>query len=378
MSSKSVMRTTLATPAALVLSVILGGQAAAASWSDATRIATGLGYAGPYSSELAPLVGSTAVVGYGMTNSADIWNVVVRRTPDSGATWKKPTVITDHGYAPSTAGRGSDVDVTWLWNGVVHYAHSADAGRTFGDEMSLSPTTKHAFNVRVARGPHGVVAIVWDQEGVVRARVSTNGGVSFLPGTTIAQRGFFPRVAVGNGVIYVLYAAGEYDFVRVVRSLNNGASWGAAFTAGVADSVYYSITAEESRAYIAYESTTEDTFWGLDYRGTDDKGSSWTQARSLLPASWSGYDPMLSLHHGVLRATFVPCHDSGDYCDDSGRMVYRQSHDGLHWSKPEYISPKGLYPEPRGIWFAGKPIVLYEANTTRYYVPVLFARTRAT
>ena len=91
-----------------------------------------------------------------------------------------------------------------------------------------------------------------------------------------------------------------------------------------------------------------------------------------------GYDPMLSLHDGELRATFVPCHDSGDYCDDSGRMVYRQSHDGVHWSKPEYISPKGLYPEPRGIWFAGKPIVLYEANTTRYYVPVLFARTRAT
>ena len=100
--------------------------------------------------------------GYGMTNSADIARVVVRRTDNAGATWKKPTLVTDHGWGPSTSGRGTNVDVTWLWNGRVHYAHSTDTGATFGDYVALSPLNGHAFDPRVARGPGGVVAIAWN------------------------------------------------------------------------------------------------------------------------------------------------------------------------------------------------------------------------
>jgi hypothetical protein len=377
MSRRSAMRATLAPPIALGLSLLLSTAAAAASWTSPTTIDSGLGYSGPYSAELVPLTGSTVVVGYGMTNGADIDHVVVRRSNDAGATWKKPTVVTDHGWAPSTAGRGTDVDVVWLWNGRVRYAHSTDTGATFGGDLSLSPLNAQAFTPRVARGPNGLVAVVWNQEGVVRGRVSTDGGNTFAASITIARNGVWPVIAIGAGVIYVLYSHGEnFDKYRVIRSLDGGETWGAALIAGPQQSVYYSITAEGNRAYIAYETSSDDTHRGLHYRGTLDRGANWSQARNLLPASWNGYNPLLSLRGGVLRAVFVPCHDSGDVCDDSGRVFFRQTSDGIHWSTPDRVSPKSLYSEPRGVGFSGRAIVLYQANTTRFYVPVLFSRSR--
>ena len=136
------------------------------------------------------------------------------------------------------------------------------------------------------------------------------------------------------------------------------------------------ITAEGDRAYIGYEATSGDTYWALHVRGTSNCGTTWSDAHDLLPPSWSGYNPLLSLRDGVLRAVFVPCHDSGDICDDEGRIFYRRSSDGSHWSTPERVSPKSLYSEPKGVGFSGKAIVLYQAYVTQYYVPVLFSRSR--
>src|SRR4051812_29775351 len=374
MLSRRVTRTTSAGFAAIGLSLVLAGHVAAASWRAPITIDTGAGFSSPYSSELAALGGSVAVVGYGMSNQADIDHVLVRRTTDGGGTWGTATLVTEHGWAPSTAGRGPNVDVVWLWNGRVNYARSQDAARSFGNVVTLSRPHAHANRPRVARGPNGLVAVVWDEAGSVNATISTNGGASFGAVETIASRGFFPVVAVGKGVIYVLFAGGDYDDVRVIRSVDDGATWGGRMIAGPDEGVEYSITADGTSAYIGYEATSNETYWALDYRGTSDRGTTWSQPRSLLPASWNGYNPLVSLSGGILRAVFVPCHDSGDSCDDSGRIFYEQSADGRTWTQPVRVSPKSLYAVPTGVGFAGNVIATYEANATPSYVPVLFSR----
>jgi hypothetical protein len=376
MSYKSVRHAAISSLSAVLLSVLSTGPVAAATWATPVIVDRGSQFDGPAYAELVSLPGSRAVVGYGLGNGADIASVVVRRTSTGGATWSDTTLVTDHGWGPSTAGRGSSVDVVWLWNGRVLYAHSDDLGKTFGEHLALSRAGEHANRARVARGPGGVVAVTWDQRGVVKARVSTNAGTSFSPATTVATRGFFPRVAVGDGVVYVLYSHGDYDTIRVARSVDDGATWGRRTNFGRYGSTSYSITAEGSDAFVAYETSNADTFWAVRYRATSDRGTTWSAARDLLPDSWSGYNGQLSLRAGVLRATFVRCHDSFDVCSDTGRIFYRQTSDGVHWTGAQRVSPKSLYAESLGVGFSGTPIVLYLAYATEHYIPVLFSRAR--
>jgi hypothetical protein len=205
------------------------------------------------------------------------------------------------------------------------------------------------------------VVVAWndgaDDEGCCRllVRVSKDGGVSFGQAVSLATENWFgvPEVAVGNGVIYVLY--GEDGLrLQLRRSLDSGETWTSALTvADDGDGFAPSLTARGSSAYVAYEAGT-----AVRVRRTADKGATWSSPVGLSPSTGGGLFPHISLKGGVARATFLRCTelDSEGNCTGA-RIVYRQSSGGTSWTAPEIIS-RGA--RPLGIGWAGRSLVFYK------------------
>jgi hypothetical protein len=358
-------RTSFAIAGAVLLSLLMAGQSLAASWGAVPLTSSGTAMA----EGLVTLGTSTAVAVY-----SDIDAVFVRRSTDSGATWKAPLRLAATGWDAAIAGRGTKVDVVWIKvtssAKVVRYARSSDSGKTFRPSVRLSPKAAIASFPSVARGPDGRVAVAWYDESSskVRVRVSTNGGASFASGKTMATvpEVSSPAVTIGKGVIYVAYNDRSRPTDRglvVRRSTNSGSTWSSARLVA-ADSngdplSRVSITAEGGQAYIAYRAGMgpEGTF--VRYSRTTDKGKNWTSPANLSsPAAFTSGSPRISLRSGVVRVVFERNLDENG---STGAVFYRQSANGTSWTAAEMVSVPTITPWawPAGVGFAGKIIVLY-------------------
>lgn len=353
-----------ALPGAVLLSLVLAGQSVAATWAAPFALTA---WPSSVAGDLVTL-GSSAAVAVYAEHPADFVgpsSVFARRTTDSGASWAAPTLLSTDGSFPAVAGYGSSVDVVWnKGNGRIRYARSTDGGATFGSSIALSPLGRYAWRPSVARGPDGVVAVVWEdvQSGAVRVRVSTNGGAAFGAARTLATAGdeLGVAAAVGRGVIYIAYHVGS-DGLRVRRSIDAGATWGgAAVISNASTGEGIDITAAGHAAYVAYTvPNAAPNFSRIRYRATSNSGASWSSQRNLSPLTWTTAYPQIELKGGVLRASFLRCTPEFDICVDN-RVLYRQSANGVSWAAAERVSPTSLWDAyPAGIGFAGKILALY-------------------
>lgn len=361
MKSRVAARASFSMGGAVLLSLLLAGQVLAATWGAPVRLnSPGADY--PYPAGLVTLGSSTAVVTY--TEGYDPSTAYARRSTDSGSTWTAPVTLSrDVEWGPEIAGRGSDVDAVWTEDERLRYARSPDGGASFGSSVALSPSAHRAMDPYVARGPGGQVAVVWQDwvSGTVYVRVSVDGGASFAPQRTLATD---PEVepdgvVIGKGIIYVAYTIG-YEKLRVKRSTDSGATWSTPQRiTDKSQGIGVSITAAGRQAYIAYTLRNSDENWfKVTYRQTTDKGASWSPQRQLSRASWTASNPHLALKGGTLRAAFERCTPEWDICVGN-RVFYRQSSDGISWTSPERVSPRGEETMPAGVGFAGKILVLY-------------------
>jgi hypothetical protein len=379
MRSTIVGRTRLALPGAALLSLLLVGQTLAVSWSSPIPLtSSGNGWAGG----LVTLGASTAVAIY-----EDGGRVFVRRSTDSGVSWAPRLRLTTDGESPAIAARGSKVDAVWEQGGRVRYARSTDSGASFGASRTLSPSPEPLwpFDLAVARGPNGRVAVAWveaqlgfgDAFSRVRVRVSRDGGATFDKAKTLARGSttfYLPSVAVGKGVIYVAYSSESR--LRLRRSLDSGATWKAATTI-TSQGDGASLTASGSQAHIAYSEFNGSNTW-VRTRRTTDKGKTWASPINLSSATGKpSYSPRLSLQGGVVRAAFERCLDSS--CNTSG-VFYRQSSNGTSWTSAEKVSTDaGRDAHPAGVGFAGRVIVLYgiHVGLDGYLDPNVYVRSGA-
>jgi hypothetical protein len=354
------LRTSLSLGGALLLSLLLAGQSLAATWTAQPLTSSGNAWAGG----LVTLGSSTAVATY-QDNGA----VFVRRSTNSGATWKAPLRLAASGWNPAIAGRGTNVDVVWeKWtstNPVIRYARSTNSGGTFRASVRLSPKAAFAYYPSVARGPNGRVAVAWleptSSGSRLRIRVSTDGGASFAKAKTLATSENLSEqaVAVGKGAIYAAYT--DDTGLRVRRSTNSGSTWSSArliATDATGDFGPPSITAAGGAAYVAYTAFAEPDVW-VRYSRTTDKGATWTSPVNLSPRNGpvSGV-PTISLQGGVARVAFASCLDQE--CN-TWAVFYRQSSNGTSWTAAEMVSVPTITPRagPAGLGYAGKVIVLY-------------------
>lgn len=284
----------------------------------------------------------TLVVGYSDTEAGTIG---ILRSLDGGVSWGDRLVLSARSnFGPQVSGRGDAVDVVWVRAGRVRYARSLDGGATFQPRLTLSPSGRFTRDPDVARGPGGLVAVLWQDNGngdfVVR--VSTNGGASFGPSTTLGRSLGSPSVVgVGKGVVLVAFEVGGKLLAR--RSLNGGSSWSASQV--VARKVAFGgigLAMAGKVAWIGYATPYQTWYLRARYRGSTDKGASWSTPGFLADPSWYTASPQLDLRGGVLRATFDRCFQDNELC--LGWRVYvRESANGVDWSPAERVSPAGEF-----------------------------------
>jgi hypothetical protein len=335
-------------PLAVALSLVLTGQAAGATWSPRTQVADRYDVV----AELVTLGSSTAVVA---SWDYDESVLEVRRSLDSGATWSEP-VLSDFAYPDAAlAGRGRYVDVAWLQGPDVFYARSTDGGSSFAAPRLLSSLAS-ASNVEVARGAHGVVAVLWQEESAdgccrVRVRVSRDFGVSFgAPKTLSGPVDPGANVAVGDGVVYASFPDQGVGLL-LRRSVDGGSSWSAAdrMTSSGRSPTFAALGSE---VYFVYEGDD-----GIRLRHSVNGGYTWSSSRTVT----QGLFPVISLGDGVLRLAYR----------QNGNVKYRQTTNALAWSAGETVASDGV---PLGVGLAVRAIVLYGAPS--YLIQHIYVKTR--
>jgi len=341
----------LAASTALLLCLALPGNALAASWSEPIFVdPNGSSYGG----DLLALTPSKLLLLYVEDDPNEDYGVfVLRRSTDGGQTWSNTRPLGPGRFALS--GTGDVVDLVWLLDGRLRYSRSNNAGVSFTEFTPISPPEAHVASFRVARGANDEVAIVWHlRQERSYSRVSTDGGHSFGP-TRLVSRGRnvnLDDLAIGDGVIYLAYENPQYrsgyeTHLKVKRSLDNGATWSLA-TLISEQGEFGSLAVEGSTAFLAYTEWNFDRdrlsarFTTVQYRATTDSGATWSKTRQLAPRSWDSDNSSIVLDDGVLHALLARCDPTWDTCDNE-RVFYRQSLDGLAWSPPERVSPKGPF-----------------------------------
>lgn len=375
MKSAVTARAGASVPAAVLLSLLLASQVVAGTWSPSTPLtSTGIAFA----EGIGTVGGSTALALYiehdpDMPDLGYSYRVKIRRSTNSGMSWAAPVILTNDGLNADIVMSGSTVDVVWDRSGTdrIRYTRSFDGGLTFEPSAAVSPINKSARNPSVARGPDGVVVIAWENlnTGVLKVRVSTDGGDSFAPEVNLANVAYDMgvEVAVGDGVIYVAYVEDNgFDNLRIRRSTDDGASW--SMPIPITDDLYavfeqFDITAVGSHAYIAYAIENAAPTQDVKFRRTTNNGMNWTDQANLAPSKWRTWEPAISLQDGVVRAVFTRRTPNGV------SVYYRQSSDGINWSPSEFVAANAA---EASIGFAGKSIALFRSGNTD-----AFSSTRA-
>src|SRR5688572_8057949 len=338
--------------AALGMALVISGTALAASWSTPDRLSSS-GWV--FQADVATMSATNAVAVYvesdGTEDSEEVW---LRRTMDGGVSWGAPLLVAANGHSPAVAAAGMNVDLVWnAPSGRVRYARSTNGGQTFGPARFLSPLGRFAWRPAVARGPGGIVAVIYEdvQNGNVAVRVSTDGGATFAAADILTSSGgeMGLAVAIGDGVIYAAYSVG-FERLRVKRTLNSGVTWSDA--ARITSNLWedgFSLAAAGTQAYIAYTGPNEfPNFSQVRYRRTLDMGAHWSAAMPLARDDWTTSDPDLGLAGGVLHAAFAVCAPDIDYCP-AYWVIYRRSTNGTTWGNHLPVPQSSLWSayEPR-------------------------------
>jgi photosystem II stability/assembly factor-like uncharacterized protein len=349
-------------PVAMLL-IAMHGTATAATWESPTTLA-GNGSIGPGS--LVTLGPSRAVAVYGTIGG----RVFARTSVDGGDTWQPAIrlsrVIANIADSAAVAGRGNIVDATWIEYeedacGVcqVMYSRSVDGGETFGSAIALTPKVfTGTDNSRVARGRGDVVAVVWEDYHLERSRirVSTDGGATFGPPTSIGPLyAYDPVVAIGNGVIHVAYRRLN-DSIYVRRSLDDGTSWSR--PTRVADRAFHDsemdISAYGNQAALVFTARHKGGVNTPALVRTSDRGASWSRPLNLSsPSGLRSGHPVVALRHGLAQVAFTRCNTAA--CRTRG-VFYRQSVDGVTWTPAERVAGVG---GPAGVGFTSRILVMY-------------------
>jgi hypothetical protein len=383
----------------LFLSLVLAASAEAVTWAPVQPLTS--------SGDTMASPGALAVVGTKGVGVAyrDVagghTHVFFRRSTDGGATWKtriqldtgtSPVSYPDHAVGPSLASSGSIFDAAWLeldstghWH--VRYARSLDSGATWGAQKALSPAIDEPSFPRIARDATDRVAVVWTEASFsasdpfaakVVVRVSTDGGLNFGSRRILASNGwhagdptfpggeYTPVVAIGNGIIHVVYYF-DGTTLRYRNSSTEGVAWSAIKTMTTSADLAMDMAAAGDAVLIGYTYLYNDpishtTKVQVVYRRSADAGATWYAKLALAPAGGNEtYGPVVSQRGGTWRVVFARINAT----HDGAVVIYRESADAVTWTAASSVSPTSQgWGLPEGVGYAGAPIVLWQASST--------------
>ena len=302
------------------------------------------------------------------------YGIWVVRTGDSGGTWSDPVLVGGNSSSePRLAAYGPKVDLVWTQNGRVFYRRSADGGKTWATQRTLSPPGVEAVGADVTRASTGQVTVTWSdaESRELRVRTSLDGGATYQPSrrlrvTTSDDIPLGGRLATAAGVTYIAFFVGPSKIVSR-RSTDAGASWQAARVVARDSAPREVDVASGGTAVILTYTRQEAATQRAVYRRSADQGLTWSLAAPLSPTaeSWSAM-PTIDTRGGTWIATWQRAPSSpGDWVDLA--VMHRSSRDsGRTWSTVSRVGPVptsyGIfeYEYPGEATLAGKQIVVFE------------------
>lgn len=217
--------------------------------------------------------------------AADAWGPIVRLTSKSGRV----------GY-PAIAASGDDVYVTWTdsSSGKLMLATSRDSGRTWSKRQIGSTRSRNSSGYwsapSIAADGDTVLVSWWANQGTtVKARCSTDAGVTFEAAEVVGDATWQPAVATHNGRFGILMPYADRLYFR----LREGAGWRASERIPMVGTTKPQVAALVLRGKdgvgivtpactrnCQYQ-TTKRVESSLVWRYSDDDGEHWSKARTL-------------------------------------------------------------------------------------------------
>jgi hypothetical protein len=312
---------------------------------------------------LASTGGNSAVVAYEDPATFDTRTVVVtRQTSDGGAHWTSPARVAGTNSEPAlaTGSQGAYLATTNLALNRILLRTSSNGGSTWGPATVLS-----AANGRIVEGASIAasgtdVAVCWIDETASQdlVRISHDGGITFGAAHAFHAQFVDTRqcsVAVGSGVVYVLYWATQTT-LKVAASTDAGVTWPRVTTIGLNQNPTASIAAEGSTAIVAYGDTGF-----LFVRSTRNGGLTWAGSISVGEPTYSQRVPRITRGAGVWRLTYFKCVNR---CAKI-QLLYRASSNGVNWSDASHVAGPSVHGfEPVAVAaVGGRTLIEYDDST---------------
>jgi hypothetical protein len=361
---------------ALALSLAVGTDATALTWTGDTPL-SGSGSAWVYGGGMAVSSTTTAHSVYEQYVDGE-WQVLYRRTGNSGTSWTAPIVLSrlgvNEGGTPAIDAYTTGVNAVWLEgddiigtsDAVVVHRRSGNTGQTWTAPQQLSPPLEAAGIPRVAR-TGSRVGVVWTNErtGTIWVRMSSDGGATWkariaLATTTRAiSSGVYEgyaAIAVSGSNVYVAYYSASKT-LKLRRSTDGGATWKTAITISTTGSGYNpAVAASGAYVLVGYAvRTSTDIYTAM--RRSSNAGSTWGSVVQLSPASsYPSFEPSITYRSGF-RVGFEKC--TSNSCSQSA-VMYRSSSTGATWGTTVRVTPvHRAYSTPGDLDVAGKILVQY-------------------
>jgi hypothetical protein len=195
-------------------------------------------------SEIAVSGSNIYVVWHQLNALGTMADIFLRRSTDSGATWKSVVSITssgsvDESSTPQVISSSNNVYVVWeqghnVGNFEIYFRRSANNGATWKPIFNLSNNPGHSSAEQVAVSGSNVY-VLWEQHDAggnlrdIFFRGSVDSGATWQTFKNLSQNGHSrgPQVVVSGSVAYSVWIDQVINDVDISfrRSTDNGASW---------------------------------------------------------------------------------------------------------------------------------------------------------
>lgn len=306
---------------------------------------------------------STAVTGTDTVHVAFTENAgtgaiaMYRRSTDDGATWEDAVDMSVPGSFGSTAlaleADDSTLDLVTSefdadGNSALYHRTSANEGVDWSEPKRLTPLDGAAGKADVARAGDRVT-IVWTDavKGAVRARISTDGGLTFghkmrigatdnQPYPNLDAYDAWAAVDDAGGVINVAWKRTN-SILRTRRSTDAGSTWSTPVTLSeTADNLFVTLMAKKDKVAIGFTSAVNG-HWRASLRRSTNHGETWRPL--VLVGGRDSWGPIFELKNGWLRAAFSRCLEmAGGQCEAEAAFLRHSGTFGARWGSTTRLS----------------------------------------
>lgn len=251
--------------------------------------------------------GSNVYITWEDDASADVF---LRRSVDSGATWKAIRNMSNNAgdsFDPQVAASGSNVHVVWYDNtpgkSEILLARSTDNGATWKAIKNVSNNAGDSAGPQITVSGSNVY-VTWTDwtpgASDILFRGSADNGATWQPSVNLSSNptsSSSPQIAVSGSNVHVVWTqritADEFG-VLFRGSTNNGGTWGAKIKLSSSGGNVGSVPDVAAVGSNVYVSWGDDTIGDVLFRRSTDSGATWKSILNISNNTGNSVNPQVA------------------------------------------------------------------------------------